>query len=397
MKKLIYSIFTIAALAGTFVSCGGDDDNGNTPTPETKDGVINSQTDPDLDPAALEGNVTADVTLSNDQNWNLTGPLNVKDGATLTIEEGTTILAATGGTDVYLIVEQGGKLMANGTQAAPIRFTSAATDKKSGDWGGVLLLGRAPISGGGTSLTEVVQLPYGGDVENDNSGTMNYVVMEYTGARINGDKEFNGLTLYGVGSATKISNIVINSGDDDAIEFFGGTVSVTNLMAVNAKDDMFDWTQGWSGKANSNWYGIRTASYSQITEDPRGIEADGNLDGNSPGDSGQSNPTIDKVSIINAGTIQLSDMVKIRRGSSATITNLYLSFANAAASAGDVIDLTDSKGAADASTSITGTVNTDSGIDITDVVNEVGASINLTPGTTPSVDVASFAWAGINL
>lgn len=396
MKKLIYSLFTIAALSGTLVSCSNNNDN-PPPPPEAKDGVINSQTDPDLDPADLKGNVEADVTLSKDQDWNLTGPLNVKDGATLTIEAGTTILAAVGGTDVYLIVEQGGKLMANGTESAPIRFTSAASDKRSGDWGGVLLLGRAPISGGGTSLTEVVQLPYGGDVENDNSGVMNYVVMEYTGARINGDKEFNGLTLYGVGSATKISNIAINQGDDDAIEFFGGTVSVTNLLAVNAKDDMFDWTQGWSGKANSNWYGIRTAAYSLVTDNPNGIEADGNLDGNSPGDTGQSNPTIDKISIINAGTVELTNMILIRRGSSATITNLYLGFANEAASAGKTISFVDSKGNGSSSTSITGTANVTSGVDLGNIENPDEVTVNLTPGTAPSVDVASFAWAGISL
>ena len=398
MKKVFIPILTLITLA-VFVSCSKDDDNGGTPTSQ-KDKKITSQTDPDLDPTDLQGDVEANITLSNDQEWSLTGALAVKSGFTLTIEEGTTINANVGGTNVYVVVEQGAKIIADGTATAPIKFTSAAANPRAGDWGGILINGFAKISGGGTSTTEVLPLTYGGTDDADNSGILDYVIIEYTGARINGEKEFNGLTLYGVGSGTQISNIVVNKGDDDGVEWFGGTVAISNLLVIDSRDDLFDWTQGWRSTGNSNWYGVRTLDFTAISEDPRGIEGDGNLDGNSPSDADQSNPSIDNVTIVNNGIIQMADMVKIRRGSSATITNLYLGFNenaddDADPSASDTIDLEDGKGGALASTSISGIVNVSSGVDINDLKNAPGATITLADGTTPSVDKSIFAWAGI--
>jgi hypothetical protein len=390
-KSLFYSLILTAGL--TFVGCGNNDDD--MPV-VSKDGVISSQTDIDLDPNDLKGNVQANVTLSNTQTWKLTGALAVKSGFTLTIQAGTRIEAIVGGTNVYLVVEQGAKINAVGTATAPIRFTSSASNPRAGDWGGILINGFAKISGGGTSTTEVLPLTYGGTNDADDSGTMEYVIIEYTGARINGEKEFNGLTLYAVGSTTKISNIVINKGDDDAIEWFGGTVAVSNLLVIDARDDMFDWTQGWRSTGNSNWYGVRTADYTAVSEDTRGIEGDGNLDGNSPSDADQSNPTINNLTIINNGIVSLADMVKIRRGSSATITNLYLGKAVSTPVAGDTIDLNDGKGTALASTSISGTVNVTNGVSLTDNNNPSGATITLTAGTTPSVNTSLFSWAGIS-
>lgn len=398
MRKLILSSLAIAAML--VASCGSDDDGTPIdPTNPTMDGDIASQDDADLVVDDLKGNVTGDITLAANQEWILTGALAVKDGATLTIEAGTTIKATAGGTNVFIAVEQGGTIIADGTAAAPIRITSNAGNPRSGDWGGVLINGRAPISGGGTSTTEVLPLQYGGTDASDNSGILNYVIIEYTGARINGEKEFNGLTLYGVGSGTTVSNIAILVGDDDAIEFFGGSVSVDNLLVVNARDDMFDWTQGYTG-GGSNWYGLRTADFTAISDDPRGIEGDGNLDGNSPDDSGQSNPTIENISIINAGIIEMADMIKIRRGSSATITGAYIGLDNEDASADDLVDLRDGKGCAIESTSMVGTASDANGLDITDIKNRDAdcgtgeATVTITAGTTPSVDNSIFSWTG---
>jgi len=398
MKKLILSSLAIATLL--VASCGSDDDGTPiTPIDPTMDGVIADQNDPDLVVADLKGNVTGNITLATNEAWILTGALSVKDGATLTIEAGTTIKATAGGTNVFIAVEQGGTIIADGTATAPIRITSNAGNPRSGDWGGILINGKAPISGGGTSTTEVLPLQYGGTEAADNSGILDYMIIEYTGARINGEKEFNGLTLYGVGSGTSVSNIALLYGDDDAIEFFGGSVSVDNLLVVNARDDMFDWTQGYTG-GGSNWYGLRTADYTAISEDPRGIEGDGNLDGNSPADNNQSNPTIENISIINAGIIEMADMIKIRRGSGATITGAYIGLANEDASASDLVDLRDSKGCAIAATSIVGTASDANGLDITDIKNrdvDCGtgeATVTITAGTTPSVDTATFSWTG---
>ncbi|WP_233194461.1 hypothetical protein [Aquimarina sp. I32.4] len=245
-------------------------------------------------------------------------------------------------------------------------------------------------------------LQYGGTEATDNSGVLNYVVVEYTGARINGEKEFNGITLYGVGSGTKISNIAALYGDDDAIEFFGGTVDVTNALMVDARDDLFDWTQGWTGKG-SNWYGLRTADFTAISEDPRGIEGDGNLDGNSPADTGQSNVTIDKLTLVNAGTIQFADMIKIRRGSNATITNALVALVGGDATASDFVDLTDKRGYASNDISIT---VTGANIDITDIkqdATEEGTDIpantgtvTATAGTTGGADSSVFTWTGFS-
>ncbi len=415
MKKLLLSTFVLAAL--TISSCSKDDssdpvavtcndgiqngdetgvDCGGSCEPcaveGQKDGIINSQDDPDLDASDLKGNVTADVRLTNDTVWVLSGPLSVKEGATLSIDAGTTIKAVAGGTNVYLVIEQGAKINAEGTADAPIRFTSNASNPRSGDWGGILIIGKAPLSGGGTATTEVVDLTYGGTDENDNSGVMKYVEASYTGARINGDKEFNGITFYGVGNETVIENLAVFYCDDDAYEWFGGTVNVKNLIAVNIKDDMFDWTQGWTGTAK-NLYGLRESDFTAITEDPRGLEGDGNLDGNSPGDTGQSNPTIDGLVLINGSIIEMADMIKVRRGSGLTLTNAYVAFANEDAKASDFIDLQDGKGNANGSLvniSIVG--NSSTGLDITDVKSTENAVIEVTDGTTPTVSRDLFNW-----
>lgn len=399
--KTIKNYFMMAALCAAIFSCSNDDD---TP-PQTKDGVISSQSDIDLDPTDLKGEVTASITLSADENWILTGPLSVSSGATLTIEPGTTIKATAGGTNVFIAIDQGAKINAVGTASSPIKLTSNAASPASGDWGGLLLIGKAPISGGGTATTEVVDFTYGGTEAGDDSGDIDYMIVEYTGARINGDKEFNGVTFYGVGSGTSVKNLAVLYGDDDAVEFFGGAVSITNLLVVNAKDDMFDWTQGWTGQANTNFYGIRTSGFTAVTEDPRGIEADGNLDGNSPDDSGQSNPKIDGITIIHNAAVELSDLVKIRRGSGAVITNLYMAL-GAGATTSDVVDLTDSKGVAIDATSISGTANVANGLDISDIKKSTddgngntltsNGTVTLTAGTTPSVDTSIFSWTGFS-
>jgi hypothetical protein len=395
--KTLKNLLFVALTCSVVLSCGDD----VTPVASAKDGVISSQSDIDLDPTDLKGQITANITLAASEAWILTGPLSVADGAVLTIEAGTTIKATAGGTNVFIGIEQGGKIQANGTASAPIKLTSDAATPASGDWGGLLIMGNAPISGGGTATTEVVDFTYGGTNATDDSGDINYMIIEYTGARINGEKEFNGLTLYGVGSGTTISNIAVLYGDDDAIEWFGGSVSITNALVVNAKDDMFDWTQGYVGQNNSNFYGLRTNGFDAVTEDPRGIEADGNLDGNSPADAGQSNPTINGITLIhNASGVVLADMVKIRRGSGAVITNLYVAL-GAGATAGDLIDYYDDKGVAAESTNISGTANPANGLDIADIKKSgtngtSTGTATITSGTSPSVSTSIFSWTGFN-
>ncbi|MDP5093300.1 MAG: hypothetical protein NWQ17_08310 [Polaribacter sp.] len=385
MKKTILSIVTIASLIFTGCSLSDDDNNGNV------GGEVTVQN--------LAGNLTSDLTLKSGVAHNLIGALLVKDGATLTIEAGVTINALAGGTDVYILVEKGGKIIANGTAANPIKFTSSATSPKAGDWGGLIINGKAPLSrqngSESNAATEVKNsILFGGSVANDNSGILNYVILEYTGARIDDEAEHNGLTLNGVGSGTVLSNIAIIDGDDDGIEFFGGTVNASNILVVNAKDDMFDFTQGYVGTC-TNLYGVREAGYVAVTSDPRGIEADGNLDGNSPSDINQSVFTVNGVTIINNAAIELTDAIKIRRGATAIVTNAYVAV-GVGASFADFVDLTDSKGDATAATTITVVGNTANGLNIADNKTVTGATINATAGTTGGANKTAFAWTGYN-
>ncbi|WP_163417585.1 hypothetical protein [Flagellimonas sp. HSM57] len=371
----------------TGVDCGGVCAACPDTTP-AKNGSIDSQDDVDLDPAGVEGEVNASVTLSAAQTWVLSGALTVTAGNTLTIEAGTRIEAQAGGTDVYIAIEQGATINAAGTMADPIVITSTADNPRPGDWGGLILAGRAPINTGETAEAEVVGLTYGGTAADDNSGTLTYVQVEFTGARINGEQEFNGITFYGVGSGTTVNHVSVFNGADDGIEWFGGTVNVDNALVVNATDDMFDWAEGWTG-TGTNFYGVRDEGFLNVTDDPRGIEADSNSSNNDA--EPRSNPTINDITLINAANVVMADMIKIRRGSGATITNALVGFVGEDASAGDFIDLTDSAGPAAGTTSIG--VSVDGGVDDTDIKNEVGATITIEVGNT-GADASVFAWTG---
>ena len=338
--------------------------------------------------ATLSGDVTEDMRLNALYTYTLNGTLSIKDGGVLNIPARTTI-KATKGFSSYVIVEQGGKIMAEGTAAKPIIFTSAESNPSAADWGGIWINGYAPISGGGTGTCEVDNtLPYGGDKPEDNSGVLKYVQILYSGAQTDENVEHNGLTLDAVGSGTVIENIFVKDGADDAIEFFGGTVNVTNLLAVNCDDDMFDCTQGWSGTLD-NGYGIWESGYTSSESDPSGIEADGNLDGNYPDQSGQSNFTMKNITIKNDSDYEMAYGMKIRRGATATISNALM----VGGQANYLIDLTDKKGNANIASSISLTVQ-----DVTNNSGEINpsgiySSIGLVSGNTGAT-VSAFDWTG---
>src|SRR6188768_973823 len=154
--NLLKNCLLLVCLSAFAMSC--DDDP--KPTKE-KDGIIASDDDVDLEVGDLQGRITGDITLAADEDWLLTGALVVADGGKLTIEAGTTIKAESGGTDVYIAVESNGEIQAVGTAADPIKITSAATAPESGDWGGLMIMGNATITGGVTAVTEVVDFIYG--------------------------------------------------------------------------------------------------------------------------------------------------------------------------------------------------------------------------------------------
>ncbi len=372
MKKLLFILSIITVF---FTGCNNDDD-GLKPT--------------SIEGTELKGDITENIELDASVGYILDGTLSIKDGATLTIPAGTTI-KATKGFSSYVIVEQGGKLMAEGTAEAPITFTSAEANPAAGDWGGLIINGKAPIAGGDVGATEIdANLPYGGTDAADNSGVLKYVILAYTGAQSSESVEHNGLTLDGVGSGTVIENLYVYDGSDDAVEFFGGTVSITNMLAVNCDDDMFDVTQGWSGTLN-NAYGIWEDGYVSTESDPRGVEADGNFDGKYPEQTGQSDFTMSNITIKNASSYLMEDGIKIRRGATATISNALL----IGGTAMDLIDLTDGKGDGNTATSISLTAENVANTSNEIHANETYDNVSFVAGNT-GASISAFAWTGYN-
>jgi hypothetical protein len=243
MKNLKSWAFVTLMAFATF-SCK-DDDN-ITPTPTSNNYTLTEQNGVTW----LEGTVDENLTLSASKKYMLKGFVYVKAPATLTIEAGTAIKGdqASKGS---LIIEQGAKIMAQGTAQKPIVFTSAKPkgSRAAGDWGGIIILGKAPVNQGANAMIEGgVQRPYGGSDVNDNSGVLKYVRIEYSGVAFQPDNEINGLTLGGVGAGTTIDYVQVSFNGDDAYEFFGGTVNAKHLIAYKTVDDMFDTDNGFSGK-----------------------------------------------------------------------------------------------------------------------------------------------------
>lgn len=224
----------------------------------------------------LEGRITKDTLLKKENTYILKGKVYVSDNATMTIEAGTVIKGNFSGSDVaVLIIARGSKIMAQGSATEPIVFTSNSPNPRSGDWGGVIILGKAAINttytvdpattypqnpsvliGAGTFQIEGGVDNLFGDgvcgggttpVNNDNSGVLSYVRIEYAGYAYIPDKEVNSLTLGAVGSGTTIDHIQITYAKDDAIEWFGGTVNCKYLIAYRTQDDDFDTDNGYSG------------------------------------------------------------------------------------------------------------------------------------------------------
>lgn len=196
----------------------------------------------------LTGTLTQNKTLEANRKYMLSGEYIVATGATLTIPEGVTIVANADDDAVdYILVQQGAKLLAQGTATHPIVMT--ATRKEPGAWGGIHLCGKAHTNvEGGTGKSEIGDATYGGNDDADNSGVLRYLRLEYTGYAFSEEKEANGISFYGVGNGTQVEYCEAYKGSDDGFEFFGGSVNVKHMVAISCSDDSFDWTEGWNGK-----------------------------------------------------------------------------------------------------------------------------------------------------
>lgn len=266
----------------------------------------------------LSGVFLENLTLDPAIEYVITGPVLMAPGTTLTIPAGMTIKAQPVGVNAYIAIQQGARISAIGSASSPIILTSNASSPSSGDWGGLVICGSAPINSTAdgstdTSTSEVGGLSYGGNIPADNSGSVQYVRIEYAGGAIDGNAELNGLSMYAVGSGTTIDYVEIYEGSDDGIEFFGGTVNASHIVVVNAEDDSIDWTEGFTGSL-TDIYVQHGASHDKA------FECDGyNTDFSNEGGY-FSAPNVSNVTIVGAN--DGAEAVRLRAGTQGLFTNL---------------------------------------------------------------------------
>ena len=212
-------------------------------------------------PVTIQGDITANQSWTRDKVYELVGQVFVKAPAVVTIEMGTTILGDTT-TDGLIVFERGSQIVAVGTETHPVVFTTdqPVGNRKRGDWGGVVVLGRGQVNiPGGFGLAEgfVQPVQYGGGATPDNtesSGQLSYVRIEWGGTQIAPNNEVNGLSLFAVGSGTQLDHIQVRFNNDDGIEWFGGAANLKYGIVEGCDDDMYDYSFGWSGNGQF-WVG----------------------------------------------------------------------------------------------------------------------------------------------
>ncbi len=239
MKKLFKTIAFVCLAAMTVVSC---DENNDQP-------VVPAGSSYDLGDGSDAYEISSDMTLTYPNTYNLRGFVYVTEGTTLTIEPGVVIKGEKE-SKATLIVERGGKLIAEGTKERPIVFTSAQApgSRKPGDWGGIILLGKAKNNKGEQTIEGGVRSKHGGNDDADNSGVLKYVRCEFAGIEYSVDNEINAITFGSVGSGTTVDYVQVSYSGDDSYEWFGGDVNCKHLVALGTWDDDFDTDNGFSGR-----------------------------------------------------------------------------------------------------------------------------------------------------
>ncbi len=300
----------------------------------------------DVTACRLTGNVLSDTSLTSDGVYFLDGPVFVGQdggaapggaaGPTLTIPAGATIVGASGGD--YIVVSRGSQINAQGTATNPIVFTSAQDELASrigtpragnttdrGEWGGLVINGRAPINacidGAAVGGSEDCQKSgegssglFGGATPTDSSGALQYIQVKFAGFRVNNTDELNGIAFQAVGNGTTLSHIQVHNNEDDGIEFFGGTADAKYLVLTGNADDSLDYTDGWVGRAQ--YVVVRQAA----DDGDQGFEFDNNGDTNSllP----RSNPTISNFTLAGVRTSESSDTgMLLREGTAGMLMN----------------------------------------------------------------------------
>ncbi len=300
MKLLKASLFLaiIAAFAIALVGCS-DDDNGTNPD------------DTDTSVVVISGIITEDTTFFADREYLLRGGVFIGDGhneTILTIEPGCKIYGESS-TNAMLVIAKNSKIMAEGTASDPIVMTSdkAVGSRGRSDWGGLIFNGNAPLNTADSAWGEGGTGYYGGSDPNDDSGVLKYVRVEFAGREISPDNELNGIAFQGVGSATEVDYIQVHMNKDDGVEMFGGTVNLKHVYLTGIADDCFDYTDGWTGKAQF----VVAQQYGDDAD--QGFEMDNNGEDNTA--TPYSNPVIYNFTLVGAPSGPESDIgVLLREG-----------------------------------------------------------------------------------
>ncbi|QQV03611.1 MULTISPECIES: hypothetical protein [Chryseobacterium] len=307
MKKNLLKIILLSLVISTSIhSCSKDEEILPSIVPV---GIA-------LNPDNFKGEVKNGETVTLDAliNYKLTGSVVIKNGGILVIPAGTRI-TATEGASSYILVEQGGKIYLNGTSGSPVLFTSE--DPDSENWGGIVICGKAPVNNGTSGISEIGNATYGGTDSGDNSGSLNYVRIEYAGAEIGSGKRFNGLSLFGVGNETRIENIATVNNAEDGIEIYGGTVNVSNIVSIANTNHSISYRDGWVGTATNIYTKRKTDGTGNLGL--KGINSELN-DNALP----KSNPIIRNATFI-GGNVGDSIAIKLHKGAGASLDNIVLS------------------------------------------------------------------------
>lgn len=312
-----FSLALIASSIMLFTGCSSSDDN-VTPgsgDPEPVVGVIGD--------GSYTYTITSDVVYKKG-TYSLKGWVYVKNGASVTFEPGT-IIKGEKDTKASLIIEPGSKIFAQGTAAEPIVFTSAQAkgNRKPGDWGGLIICGYAKNNNGTPLAIEGgPTTKHGGDNDNDNSGILSYVRVEFAGSVFEENQEINGVTFGSVGRATKVDHVQVSYSNDDSFEWFGGSVNAKYLIAYHGWDDDFDTDNGFSGKLQY-LLAVRNPKIAD-TSLSNGFESDNNKAGTNAtpktstvfsnvtlvGPMGQASDFVNTMQYINAGDYRPNNISK---------------------------------------------------------------------------------------
>ncbi len=347
----------------------------------------------------LTSNITSDTKWTADTTWILAGRIAVEEGATLTIEPGTVIKGQTGSgpNATALLIARGATLIAEGTASLPIIFTSIADQITNEDvangsiaspnldpdvnglWGGLLVLGYARISAsnsnGDIDEVQIEGIPtsdrnglYGGSDNEDNSGILRYISIRHGGSNIGAGNEINGLTLGGVGSSTVVENIEVVGNQDDGIEWFGGTVDVTNAVIWNVGDDGMDTDQAWAGTLDN---------FAIVTPTGHNFELDG------PEGSYEAGHIMRNGSVISTTESRSSeDLINVDDNSIVRLENIWITAIGAEQKINRV--------------TAEGVEFVDVTLDVTDseLPNHVNGDVpnGITSGSEPQADVSAFEW-----